>query len=337
MSDSSFRSVGDLFPHLISQLEEAQPIVRKSTASKRRSKLVEKIIEIGEEDVLEANALGFSSRVQVQVSLPHRDPGKPCEVWTRRNGHTSLSIVPGKYVDRSGKVINIGFPYGTIPRLILAYLSTTAVRTKSPDIDLGQSMAEFMHRIGMISNGLHIRRLKNQLNRLVSSNISFRYETGEEEAGMLAGGHRPIAKDFRFWWDMRQPEQQMLFPSFVRLDQDFFQEIMEHPVPIDLRAIQVLKQSSLSLDLYTWLTHRVSYLNKPARIPWVSLEKHIGSEYGNTRDFKKKCKESLRKIQCLWPELKLEEARGALLLKPSSPHVSKTMIQVPASLNNWND
>ncbi len=34
-------------------------------------------------------------------------------------------------------------------------------------------------------------------------------------------------------------------------------------VPIDLRALNALKGSPLALDIYSWLTYRMSYLRKP--------------------------------------------------------------------------
>lgn len=292
------------------------------TLSPSLQKLEDRAVEIMGTTAQEARSLGFSTRVLVQASLPHKEPKDDPRAWVRTNGNYSLIIQPG--IGRDGE--SIGFPYGNIPRLVLAYLTTSVVRTKKRDIDLGTSLSGFMKEIGLYSNGRDIRRMKEQLQRLFSASITFRYD--DEKARLVAGAHRPIAREFQFWWDDRHPEQQTLFPNFVRLDEEFHREILEHPVPVDLRAIHALKQSSLALDIYTWLNHRMSYLDKRARIPWKSIEQHIGSDYNDPREFRRWAKQALIKINAIWPELQFELDRGGLILKPSRPHVQRVSHQV---------
>ena len=285
-------------------------------------KLEDRAVEILGSTAQEAKTLGFSTRVLVQASLPHKEPKDDPRAWIRTNGNYSLIIQPG--IDREGEAI--GFPYGNIPRVVLAYLTTSVVKTRSRDIDLGKSLSSFMKDIGLHSNGRDIRRMKDQLQRLFSASITFRFD--DAKARMSAGAHRPIAREFQFWWDDRLPDQQSLFPKFVRLDEEFYREIIEHPVPVDLRAIQALKQSSLALDIYTWLNHRMSYLNQRVRIPWDSIEQHIGSEYADAREFRRWAKHALLKIKAIWPELHFEVDKGGLVLKPSPTHVQRTFVQV---------
>ncbi len=80
------------------------------------------------------------------------------------------------------------------------------------------------------------------------------------------------------WWTPRQPEQAALWESTVMLSERFFNEITETPVPIDLRALKALKQSPMALDVYLWLTYRMSYVNKRTRIPWCALQIQFGSD-----------------------------------------------------------
>jgi len=285
-------------------------------------KLEDRAVAILSTSAQEAKSLGFSTRVLVQASMPHKEPRNNPRAWIRKNGNYSLIIQPG--VDGNGE--SVGFPYGNIPRLVLAYLTTSVVRTKSRNIDLGGSLSAFMKDLDLHSNGRDIRRMKEQLQRLFSASITFRYD--DENARLVAGAHRPIAREFQFWWDERAPDQQSLFPNFVRLDEEVHREILEHPVPVDLRAIHALKQSSLALDIYTWLNHRLSYLNNPVRIPWKSIEQHIGSEYNDPREFRRWAKDALTKIKGIWPELRYELDRGALVLQPSRPHVARASFQV---------
>ena len=49
----------------------------------------------------------------------------------------------------------------------------------------------------------------------------------------------------------------------MRLSESFFNEIIRHPVPIDMNTLAALKRSSLGLDLYLWLTYRIFTLTSP--------------------------------------------------------------------------
>ena len=57
-----------------------------------------------------------------------------------------------------------------------------------------------------------------------------------------------------FWWNPQRPNQPSLWESKIELSEKFFNEIIRHPVPIDMNILHALKRSSLGLDLYLWLT-----------------------------------------------------------------------------------
>ena len=52
----------------------------------------------------------------------------------------------------------------------------------------------------------------------------------------------------------------------MRTTEKFFQEIIEHPVPLDLNILKSLKRSPLGLDMYLWLTYRMFNLTRPLRL-----------------------------------------------------------------------
>ena len=91
----------------------------------------------------EADAdLGFMARLLVLCSLPRTNPGNRLQ-YKRTNGPYTLYMTAG-----GGNKL----PFGSLPRLLLAWLSTEAVRTQSRELVLGRSLAEFMSlvaRIGM--------------------------------------------------------------------------------------------------------------------------------------------------------------------------------------------
>ena len=60
-------------------------------------------------------------------------------------------------------------PFGNLPRLLLAWLSTEAVRTQSRELVLGRSLSDFMRTLGVYSSAGGVQtRLRNQMNRLFS-------------------------------------------------------------------------------------------------------------------------------------------------------------------------
>ena len=67
----------------------------------------------------DGDSLGFLGQALVQTTLPHSDPGVP--FFERTSGAVSLSIIANP---------KFGLPFGTVPRLLLAWICTEAVRTK---------------------------------------------------------------------------------------------------------------------------------------------------------------------------------------------------------------
>jgi hypothetical protein len=118
--------------------------------------------------------------------------------------------------------------------------------------------------------------------------------------------------------------------SVVELTPRFFQECVETPVPIDLRAYKVLGEAPMAMDIYAWTSYRASYIKHPTRpIPWQVLQAQFGSglpftEQG-TRDFKKAFKRNLDLVRLVHPGLKVDEISNAsgVVLLPSPTSVKK--------------
>jgi len=276
-------------------------------------KFLEEAAAIEAEDAKKAGTIGYMARVLTQATLPHREAEG--NQFIRRNGAFELSITA---------LGASGLPFGSIPRLLLSWMTTEAVRTRSPLLELGPSLSQFMTQLGLAVQGGKrgdITRFRNQTMRLFSSAISCRYLDDE----MALGESFAIARRFALWWDPKRPEQGALWKSTVTLSTDFFDEIVKRPVPIDMRALHVLKRSPLALDIYCWLTHRLSYLGKETVIPWQALQWQFGANYADSPrgllDFKRAFLRQLRAVHVLYPQAKIEDGDSGLILKPSPPHV----------------
>ena len=95
-------------------------------------------------------------------------------------------------------------------------------------------------------------RLRNQMKRLFGCSVSMIYEDEHGEARVSS----LVADRAAFWWNQRKPDEPVLFNSKIRLGEDLFNEIINHPVPLDMNTLKALKRSTLGLDLYLWLNYR---------------------------------------------------------------------------------
>ena len=96
--------------------------------------------------------LGFMARLLALCSLPRSNPGNRLQ-YKRVNGPFTL------YMTASG---GNKLPYGNLPRLILAWVCSEAVRTQSRELVLGKSLSEFMRTLGVCSSGEKHTRLRSK-------------------------------------------------------------------------------------------------------------------------------------------------------------------------------
>ena len=120
--------------------------------------------------------LGFMARLLTLCSLPRTNPGDRLQ-YKRVNGpYTLIMTATGNYK----------LPFGTLPRLLMAWLSTEAVRTQSREISLGDSLSEFMRTLGIYSSdGKAYTRLRNQMDRLFNASVRLTYEDEHQTSDSL--------------------------------------------------------------------------------------------------------------------------------------------------------
>ena len=271
-------------------------------------------------DVPSDQEMAFMARQLVQTTLPHADPGA-VPVWSRTNGNITLLIQQGYKANGEG----VGHPYGTIPRLLMYWMTTEAVRTKSPRLILGDSLAAFMEELGLDSRGGGARsdrvRLEQQMRRLFAARISFEGSIQQEELGAEVVEYMPIARRTVFWWNQKDPEQRALWESFVELDGEFFLAITANPVPVDLRALRAIKRSPLALDLYSLMTYqafRAAKTGRPLFMTWRQMQAALGTNYADHADLRKAVRDAVRKIEVVYPGLALGDRDGGLEVLPQS-------------------
>jgi hypothetical protein len=271
----------------------------------------------------------FMARQLVLCTLPHSDPGN-VEAWTRRTGNGSLTIQRGWDAEARR---SIGYPYGTIPRLLLYWITTEVQQTKNRDdlptdekrtLQLGRSLNDFMRAVGLSPNTgggkrSGSKRLHNQMDRLFASRISFQ-QTFNDDAHRQGKAwlNMDVAPRGELWWNPRTPDQGTLWKSWIQLGLEFYNALVALPVPVDMRALKALKRSPLALDLYAWVCFRAFVIvqkNQPAQfIAWEILRRQLGTDYSTPKDFRKKGQAALRKVQSLYPGLIIGPAKGGFTI-----------------------
>ena len=311
------RKRGGLVPigEVVSGLDDAPvPAIRDASPQARRSftvaDQVDRLVWASEA----APDLGFMARMMALCSLPRTNPRDRLR-YVRRNGPYTL-------VMNAGGLYKL--PFGHLPRLLMAWISTEAVRTQSRVLVLGDSLSEFMRELGIYSSdGKAYTRLRNQMERLFNASVRLTYEDKHGKQFVSSA----IADRGEFWWDPKRPNERVLWHSKIELGEKFFNEIINHPVPINMNILTSLKRSSLGLDLYLWLVYRTFTLRAPQRLTWKQVYRQFGvapAKADNRRtvdDFRKDCLRELKKIKLAWPELNYSTAPGVLILLPSKPAI----------------
>lgn len=302
-------------------------------------------LAIEAEDAKSAGALGFMARALVIATMPYKDP--KTDAFTRSNGDFRLRIVAG---------YEGGIPYGIYPRLLMSWVATEAVRKQSPVIELGESLGLFLRDVMELrSSGGGVRgsstRVTEQMKRLFGSLVTAQYTGGLDKRGFtlrnvliadelqftpededqleaIQGAKAGAMNDDGTLWAPQEKHEAGQWRSHVRLSNNFFQECINNPVPIDLRAYKSLRGNPLAMDVYTWLTYRMSYTQKRSRpIRWESLMMQFGSGFNTAdmgqavRDFKKAFLRALKLVLIVYPQADLEINENGLVLLPSRPHV----------------
>ena len=259
--------------------------------------------------------LGFMARLMALCSLPRTNPGDRHQ-YQRVNGPYKLIL------SRTGEY---KLPFGNLPRLLLAWVSTEAVRTQSRELVLGRSLAKFMKTLGVYTtSGATQTRLRNQMKRLFGCTVSLIYKDENVNATVNA----VIADHTVFWWNERKPDQPSLWDSKIELSEKFFNEIINHPVPLDINTLKALKRCTLGLDLYLWLVYRTFSLRAPQRLTWRQLYCQFGahpdkaSDKKTVQNFRVQALRELKKIKIAWPDLNYSTAPGLLILHPSTPAIA---------------
>ncbi len=244
-----------------------------------------------------SQSLGFASRPFVLCGLPIKRPANGALMHERRNGQFLLQVTgPPTY----------GLPWGQ-DRLVPLFLATLAVRQQRRTITFSSAL-EMLDTFGMQQGGSQYRRLIGAFQRIFGATIFFGSDMQLEKAAVVHHARINFMSEARIWYS-RDPGQQNLpgdCQNMIVLSEEFYREILSHPIPADLEAAKALSSSPAVLDLYMWLSYRCFAAKGEERVPLFGdfgLVNQLGSAtYARPRKFRERLERWLDLVRMMWPE-----------------------------------
>lgn len=260
--------------------------------------------------------MSFTHAVLCQVGLPRAKTD--AREFMRKSGDAWVNVQAG-WLDEGKGPVQQPIPYGAMPRLALAWVSSYAKRYNTREIPIGDSAAEFLRLMGMESEGRRYTTLRKQMHALAACRLQLGFK------GRTFNG-QPV-EQFDAWLANGKDEQRTLWPGVMVLSDVYFNSLKESAVPLDNRALHALKGSALALDVYAWLAHRLHRIEgRPVILHWKSLREQFAQEYQGKdpdKDFKKQFLPVLRNVQVVYPQAKVKQVTGGLMLMGSPPPIPK--------------
>ena len=241
--------------------------------------------------------LGFSSRPFVLCGLPIRRPPAGQILFERRNGQFVLQVTGNP---------DYGLPFGQ-DRIVPIFLATLAVRQQSQTIRF-KSGSEMLDTFGMHKGGKEYRRLVGAFERIFGATIFFGTDSQLGSLRVVHMARFAFLREAQIWYSrgMAGSAPGRQFENIIVLSEEFYHEVLAHPIPTDLEAVKVLSGAPAVLDLFMWLCYRCFVSKGEESIPLFGrygLASQLGSvEYSRPRRFRAMLDQWLGVVRALWPE-----------------------------------
>jgi len=236
--------------------------------------------------------LGFNSRPFVLCGLPLRRPARDQLLYERRNGSFVLQVTGHP---------DFGLPFGQ-DRLVPIFLATMAVRQQSQTIRF-KSASVMLETFGMSKGDKEYRRLVAAFERIFGATMFFGTESLHATARVVHRARFNFLTEATIWYQLDAVGSG---ENVVKLSDEFFAEIMAHPIPTDLEAVKVLAAAPGVLDLFLWLTYRCFTAKGHESVPLLGpfgLTHQLGCvDYTRGRRFRAMLEQWLVTIRAVWPE-----------------------------------
>lgn len=264
----------------------------------------------------------FCHSIMSQIGLPRTQiQGRE---FRHSFGAAWLSIQAGLLDEGAGPVPQ-PVPYGATARLALICTTTLARRYRSREVDVGRYAATFLSMLGYDLQGHRYRMLRRQMHALAACRLQIGFQGRTVNSLPI---HQFDA------WQPRRVSSASRWPGVLVLSAEFYDDLIEHSVPLDGRALARLKGSALALDIYTWLAYRLHQIQgQPVEVSWAALMRQFAHEPRGAHaaeTFRKGFLHALHKVLMAYPQAKVTRYPGGLALHASPPPVAPRSFEVSA-------
>lgn len=275
------------------------------------------------EDFLSPDSRMWTHPAFALAGIPHSKPISDEAIWHRQNGRLHLLVEPGRIIER-GVPRTVGVPYGAMARLILLYIQTHA--RSDGTVPLGRSLSSWITSLGRSVNGGprgSITSVREQMLRLARARISIHWT--DASGTSVAVADQALANGMTLW-SATDPtlrdwcEELCLTPEFV--------SALKRRMPLADHAIAYLRGTSLGLDLYLFLAHRLPRVT-PAEegrpLAWPALVAQFGADYSRTDQFARRICALLPDVLAVYPDARVVAAKAGLCMWHSPPVVPRRL------------
>jgi Plasmid encoded RepA protein len=239
--------------------------------------------------------------------------------FERKHFNMALDVSAGSLRSPDGEKVLQPIPYGTKARLILTHLCSEAILQKSPTIEIAETLTGFVRDMGFPDSGGKkgpLTAFKEQLNALAACNMRLSFwGDGHVRTKSIS----PISEmDI---WLPASPAQRTLWPSTVTFSTEMWESLRKHAMPINTHVVKAFAGSARKLDLYFWLSYRISNIDGPLTLSWKALQDQFGSNFSRERDFRARLVKEIDEIKETLRRLPVKISEQGMTITPGDPDV----------------
>lgn len=261
------------------------------------------------------------------AGLPHRKHDESPN-WRLDTDYMTMLVESGSRVNAEGGETLVGVPFGAYARLILIDWQTEAIERSTRDIFIGPSLKASCKRMGLPHGGRVMELVREQMERIASCRYTFHIK-GANGRGAITNVN---IVDHVEYCDVRVSRSEKRFIERVRLSEIFYQALQAHPVSVDKASVIAIRNSSMAIDLYLWLSYRLHALKEEKELTWSALKAQFGTSFSEMRNFRPLFSENLQLALSVYRTANVVPTKTGITLKPSPPPVPQrgTLVETRA-------
>lgn len=258
-------------------------------------------------DLDKSNTYRYAPSVMSKLSfLPQSKPDSPSVRKTNGNSSITVSASNGEWA------------YGAAPRMFLIYIrsliknGSDRVNEEHHIVYLDDTYNSFCNSVGIKYSGSNKDNVMKMVENLATTSIVLKNWSTD---GFIAHSFF-VANTVALNYGTDENKK-----SFIEFSPEMWALLTENCVPLNPSTVRQLRNDALALDVYQWLAFRAHAMRHETRVTWEALLMQFKYDGYPMREFRRKFKRALEKIQLAWPELKVEVTETGVIVRSSLPSI----------------